>query len=212
MPEITKNDEFGKAIINCIVKYNLANNLEIGSWDGTGSTQCFIEGMLELNQPIHLHCIEIQESRYNDLCTATSNYSWIDCHNTTSVEVSKLPAFEHIWSSEFNGLTKHVESTVDIVKKWYDEDRDLMLKFKKGFIENNSDFFDGVLIDGGEFTGFEEFKLLKDRARVFFLDDAYKAFKTNQASYELSISPDWRLECSSNTLRNGYAIYVKNDQ
>lgn len=211
MAEITRNDEFGKAIIDCIIKYNLVNNLEIGSWDGSGSTQCFIEGMLQLNQPKCLHCIEIKESRYKDLCIATEQYNWIHCHNVTSVEIAKLPAFDKIWESEFNGIKKHAAYTMDIVKQWYDEDKDLMMNFNKGFLESNNDCFDGVLIDGGEFTGFEEFKLLKDRARVIFLDDTYRAFKTKEASYVLSISPEWRLENFSNDVRNGYAIYVKNN-
>lgn len=210
MPEITKNDEFGKAIIDCIVKYNLANNLEIGSWDGTGSTQCFIEGMLKLNQPICLNCIEIKESRYKDLCLNTQPYNWIHCHNTTSINVAKLPTFEEVWNSNFNGIKYHPSSTKDIVKEWYDDDRNLMTGFNESFLEGNKDFFDGVLIDGGEFTGFQEFKLLRDRTRVFFLDDTYNAYKTKQASYELSIDPEWRLESFSNTIRNGYAIYVKN--
>jgi hypothetical protein len=210
MAEITSNDEFGKAIIDCIVKYNLANNLEIGSWDGTGSTQCFIEGMLKLPEPIHLHCIEINESRYKDLCTNTQFYSWISCHNTTSVNITKLPDFDSVWDSKFNGIKNNTSSSRELVKKWYDDDKNLMMIFGKGFLESTKDSFDGVLIDGSEFTGFEEFKLLKNRTRVFFLDDAYNAFKTRQASYELSIDPEWKLESFSNTKRNGYAIYVKN--
>lgn len=210
MAEITKNDKFGKAIIDCIVKYNLANNLEIGSWDGAGSTQCFIEGMLKLNQPIRLNCIEIKESRYKDLCLNTQYYNWIHCHNTTSINVNKLPTFEDIWNSNFNGIKYHPSSTKDKVKEWYQDDRNLMAGFNESFLEGNKDFFDGVLIDGGEFTGFQEFKLLRDRTKVFFLDDTYSAYKTKQASYELSIDPEWRLESFSNTIRNGYAIYVKN--
>ena len=212
MAEITRDDEFGRAIIDCIVKYSLANNLEIGSWDGTGSTQCFIEGMLRLDRPIHLQCLEIKEDRYNDLCLNTKPYNWVDCYNASSVNVSKLLKFEDIWDSEYNGIKNYTSSTREIVKGWYNGDRSLMMNFDEGFLEGNKDFFDGVLIDGGEFTGFEEFKLLKDRTRAFFLDDTYNAYKTKQASYELSIDPEWKLESFSNTIRNGYAIYVKNEQ
>ena len=58
MGEITKLDKFGQAIISTVKKYNIQTVLEIGSWDGTGSTQCFIEGMEDLDNK-RLICLEV---------------------------------------------------------------------------------------------------------------------------------------------------------
>jgi hypothetical protein len=46
-----------------------------------------------------------------------------------------------------------------------------------GFLEDSTEQWDAVLIDGGEFFGWDEFRLLRSRSRCFFLDDAFHAFK-----------------------------------
>lgn len=43
--EIHMREPFGISIYNSIISFNLKNNLEIGSWDGAGSTKCFVEAM-----------------------------------------------------------------------------------------------------------------------------------------------------------------------
>ena len=45
MAEITLEDPLGIMIRDVVQVIGLKNNLEIGAWDGSGSTQCFIEGL-----------------------------------------------------------------------------------------------------------------------------------------------------------------------
>jgi hypothetical protein len=66
-----------------------------------------------------------------------------------------------------------------------------------------------VLIDGGEFFGYNEFVLLKDRTNVFFLDDYYYGYKTNQTARELLQDEDWEVIAGNKNLRNGYAIFKR---
>lgn len=207
MPEITTEDEFGKSIVQCIIDFKLRNNLEIGSWDGLGSTQCFIKGMLSLDGDKSLKCVEIEKQRFDALIHHTMQYDWITCYNTTSVNISKLKNFNHIWNSPYNGLkTQYIKETV---RGWYDRDYQMISSFETGLLDTVSDTFDGVLIDGGEFTGFEEFEYLKDKTRVFFLDDTYNAYKTNQVRCYLEQDSQWDLINSSKTLRNGFAIFAR---
>lgn len=65
----------------------------------------------------------------------------------------------------------HPGADRDVVKGWFENDIKTMSQFESGFLETNSEHFDGVLIDGGEVTSYAEFAFLKDRTSVFFLDD-----------------------------------------
>ena len=45
--EINMNEKFGIELYNTILQYNLNNILEIGSWDGEGSTTCIVNAMVQ---------------------------------------------------------------------------------------------------------------------------------------------------------------------
>jgi hypothetical protein len=109
-----------------------------------------------------------------------------------------------VWGSYFNGLHCPKEQ----VAEWHAEDLTHIKQFPRGYLEDSTEEWDAVLIDGGEFFGWDEFRLLRSRTRCFFLDDAFQAFKTFRVRMELSNDPDWRLVWADPHLRNGAAIYV----
>lgn len=223
MGEITLNERFGQSIAHITKKYLLKKVLEIGSWDGTGSTQCFIEGMKDLPGR-SLTCLEVESSRYDSLLQTTSKYSeWVKCHNLSSISFDALvyKDFEEIWRSPYNEIPGSPADTdtdqgdlqkKELVKSWWQQDTTNLKRYKKGFLELYPDeFYDGVLIDGSEFAGYSEFKLLKDRVGVFFLDDYFKAFKTNQIARELDDDPNYMILDAQPRHRNGWAIIGRKD-
>jgi len=206
MGEISNKDLFGKSIINTVRQLNLQRNLEIGSWDGTGSTQCFIEGMKDLTAP-DLTCIEVKKDRYLELVENTKKYNWVKCINESTISQDSFVYnnFNEIWTSPFN----HIKAERDLVKTWYDEDVASIAEYKLGYLERDETIYDGVLIDGGEFFGYSEYLLVKDRCNVLFLDDYYNAFKTRQAVEELSADLDWEVVAGDNHTRNGFAVFKR---
>ena len=215
MGEITKNDEFGDAIIKTCKALNLRKVLEIGSWDGTGSTQCFIEGMKDLEGDKLLDCIEIRPDRFSQLVQNTKEYPWVYCHNTGSISYDSMiyKFFDEIWESPFNKIPKEDRngSMQPLVKTWFEDDMNCLKQVKQGFIESSKTFYDGVLIDGSEFTGYSEYHLLRNRTNVFFLDDYSKAFKTNKVAYELVKSGEWDIVNGNKDTRNGWAILKRKE-
>ncbi|NBS49360.1 MAG: hypothetical protein EBS97_01920 [Verrucomicrobia bacterium] len=97
------------------------------------------------------------------------------------------------------------------VAVWHAEDLAKIRKISTGFLEESTEIWDAVLIDGGEFFGWDEFRLLRDRSRCFFLDDAFFAFKTFRVRMELSQDPSWKLIWSDPKARNGAAIFIRQD-
>jgi len=207
MGEITKNDYFGKTIIETVKEYNLKNILEIGSWDGTGSTQCFIEGMQSLKDP-QLTCIEVKKDRYDDLVRNVSPYPWVKCYNESTISLKSFvhSSFEEVWNSRYN----HIQSEREVVQTWYNEDVESIKDVSAGFLEKDDKFYDGILIDGSEFFGYSEFLLVKDRCNVLFLDDYYSAFKTRQVAEELNKDENWLAIAGNRHTRNGFAVFKRN--
>lgn len=215
MGEINKYDTFGKSIIDTVKKYNIKKILEIGSWDGTGSTQCFIEGMKDFDEK-ELICLEVYADRFEGLKQNTSQYNWVRCHNQSSISYKNFlyKNFDDIWFSPYNNIPK-VDgngSRKELINKWYTDDVAVMNKFNSGYLEDNeNETYDGVLIDGGEFAGYSEFVLLKDRSKFFFLDDCTRAFKTTQVALTLLNDDDWSLIVDGKDERNGFAIFGRKE-
>ena len=96
-----------------------------------------------------------------------------------------------------------------IVNGWFSEDVAKLKQVAVGFLERDASFYDGVLIDGSEFTGLSEFDLLKDRANFFFLDDAFHAFKTKEVADVLLRDANWECLGYSQNTRNGFIIFKR---
>lgn len=205
MGEINKWDESGQTIINVVRNNNLQTILEIGSWDGTGSTQCFIEALKNVKEP-KLYCIELRNDRFEELKKNTQDYPWITCINASTISKNTFihKSFDEIWNSPFNKIENKNKT---VVQSWYDDDMKCISNFETGYLDHDNNFYDGVLIDGGEFFGYSEYKLVKDRTNVLFLDDYYNAFKTNQVARELLNDPEWEVIAGNRYWRNGYAVF-----
>jgi hypothetical protein len=66
---------------------------------------------------------------------------------------------------------------------------------------------DFLLLDGGEFSTYEEWKKLKDRTKIVALDDT-KVLKSKQIREELLTNPDYEKIVDSED-RNGFAIFKR---
>ena len=192
MGEINAHDKLGAYIIQYVKELDLKTNLEIGAWDGTGATRCFIDAMKDFPEK-SLTCLEIDKKKYNNLVKNVKEYPWVKCYNKSSIDCHKLIdfGFDRIWHSPFNPLRDFPDNEEETVRLWYNNDVELMKKYPKGFLEKDNTIYDAVLIDGGEFTGYFEFELLKDRTNMLFLDDCFRSYKTKKATVILSEDLEW---------------------
>jgi hypothetical protein len=210
--EIHLNEEFGYDIYQTVVKYELKNNLEIGSWDGEGSTECFVSAMNILSGDKFLGCIESDKDKILSLDQRYKNVDFVHPIYASSITYEEMISkdFESVWNSSYNKIRKDLYPK-ELVKTWFDRDIDFLKKVKIGAISNisNIKYWDSVLIDGSEFTGYSEYQLLKDKTKVFFLDDVHYAFKCYQIYDELMNNNDWINLKENSNIRNGYAIFIK---
>lgn len=202
MPEITMNDEFGRAIAATVAACRVQSVIEIGSWDGLGSTTVLMHA-LEPWPDKRLVCIEPDPHRHAALQAVVVGKPWIStvCRRSVSRETMTHREFAEVWRSPYNRLRYPEEE----VRRWWGEQRD-----GPGYLETLTDErWDAALIDGCEFSGYDDYRLLKERVRVLFLDDVFHAFKCAQAHEELRRDGRWECIWSSAFCRNGSAIWVR---
>lgn len=208
MPEITAADEFGQAIANTIATFGFASVIEIGSWDGSGSTSVLSNALSMSSRTPRLVCIESERDRFDRLAARYAHIPWVTCYHGSSISRASLTptTFEDVWSSEHN-LLRYPEYQV---RGWWDQAVAYIDTVAAGYLEDHADErFDAALIDGGEFFGWDEYRLLRDRVSCLMLDDVFSAYKCARAHASLRGRPEWNCIWSSAYVRNGAAIWVK---
>jgi len=210
MPEVTIKDTFGRAIYKTISKYNINTVLEIGAFNGDGSTQVIARALKRKHTRVSLTSLEYDNERFRELVRNTCNYGFVKTINQSSIGKDSYTQWDFdkdVWESPFNGLKGTFSK--EKVKKWHDNDITNIRQVQSGFLENTKESWDAVLIDGGEFSGYDEYRLVVERTNCIMLDDAFHAYKTFRARVELLKNPNWKLEWQDSKVRNGAAIFVR---
>lgn len=207
MPEVTLQDSFGKAIDLTIRDYRFRSCLELGSFDGDGSTQVIAHALSGSRNPRFV-CVEADPERFKNLLANTSSFPWVEavCSSTISRSTFTLTDFDSdVWNSPHN----HLEYPYDLVKSWWDEGLEFLEQAGDGYLNRSDEAFDVVMIDGGEFCGYDEFRLVRDRAKCLLLDDVFKAYKNSRVHAELLSDRNWKLVWEDRNVRHGASIFVR---
>jgi len=202
MPEITLADEFGRDIAATIRACDVRSVIEVGSWDGTGSTTVILQA-LEPAPDKQLTCIEANPERHAALSRLVASRPWVTTVCSRSVSRAKMTprSFADVWHSPHNRLGYPEEQ----VRQWWNTQTD-----GPGHFETlTSETWDAALIDGCEFSGWDDYRLLRDRVRVLMLDDVFRAYKCSHAHDDLRRQWGWQCIWSSSFCRNGASIWVK---
>lgn len=178
MAEVVLHSGFAKAVFLAVRVFRLRNVLEIGSYDGDGSTQVLIAAMRWLH-PKRLVCLEMREDRHANLRKNTAAFPWVEpvCASTISWNSFSNRDFE---TDVLPHLGELSEAAIARRKSFWESDVRLIKEAPAGHLEATSEAFDGVLIDGGAYSAFDEFRLLRDRCRCFMLDDVFRGFKNKK--------------------------------
>jgi len=214
-PEIL-NDKFSE-FLNAYSKNNKFKTfLEIGSSSGTGSTRSIVEGIQTRGdkEDCLLICMEVSQTRFLTLKAAYEGNVFFKPFQLSSVSIRKYPSWLKVLNFYYTRNSKLRTHSIVSVLSWLRKEKgylkasginleiDGISECKKKFgIEK----FDFVLIDGSEFTGLEELKMVWG-AKVIFLDDT-DSYKNWHAFELLESSPEYRLIFESRTLRNGFAVF-----
>jgi hypothetical protein len=160
--QINRGSKLGEIIYNLVKQDDIKTILETGTWTGLGSTKCIYDGIIDSNKKDFLvYSFECNFLRFmeaqNNLAPLMKGFNII---NGTIISSEQI---------EYHKEKEEVKNSNMI--KWLAEDIEHMNKclFLGDKVTNK--IWDLVILDGSEFTGDEEFNLIKNNFRYLILDD-----------------------------------------
>ena len=190
-------DMFSIKIREMAIDLSNTTFLEIGTWNGLGSTKQFVD-MLKLRMNDYVfYSLECNSDKCNDAKKLYKDLPRVNILN--EVLYNDEP-------DDFLDIFPQCK-TNPMYKEWHRVDIENMKKCDV-FLERNDlpNIFDVVLLDGGEFTTYFEYRLIKDRCRYLLLDDINVA-KCTKIVEEIKAEPDkWEIIEENRTTRNGFIV------
>jgi hypothetical protein len=184
--------ERGRILIEVLKETKPKNIVEIGTWKGLGSTKCIIDSIDKSSNFISI------ESNYDFYQTAKNNLS--DYINKVNLLYGTI-----VTDKEIDGFVSDKNLTEE-QKKWLSEDLENLSKCEN-IIEKIPSEIDFLLLDGGEFSTYPEWEILKGRTKMVALDDI-RELKTKQIYEELINDENYKLVIETPD-GNGFCVFIK---
>jgi hypothetical protein len=163
--------------------------LEIGAWNGRGSSKLILEGLKSKPQgPVSVIGLEsnlLMFKRAEKYLKRFPDYSllWGSIVKPSELDSSELNVEEQIW---FQQDVNHLDTAPNVIDK----------------LPNSIDL---LILDGGEFSTYSEFHKLESRVKNWIILDDVFTRKCRRIMIELESSTEWILVFKSQE-RNGTAV------
>jgi hypothetical protein len=180
-------------LIQKIIKNNKFKTIvEIGTWKGMGSTLSILKS---IDEDTEFYSLESNLSFYEIAKKNLSDY---------------ITKFNLIYGRivESESLIRFTDNLIltDEQKKWLYEDIENMNNCDN-VLSKLPESIDFLLLDGGEYSTYEEWKILNERSNIIALDDI-KTFKCKKIYQEMT--NDYHFEKIEETTEgNGFCIFKK---
>lgn len=199
--QIGLQHKLGKYLFEYAKTSTIKNILEIGTWNGYGSTRCIVEGLKQrdASSPYIFYSLETNKDKCMVAQDLYKDIPNIHILNETLYNDERTDIYDI-----FPELLTNQE-----FQYWHKIDMENM-RSNPLFLDRSElpVMFDLVLLDGGEFTTWYEYCLLKDRCKILALDDT-NVSKCRRIVAEIKSQPDkWTIELDDNE-RNGVLIAVR---
>lgn len=188
----------GDLIYEICKREDVINIVEIGTWNGMGSTMCVIQSIYDIPNK-SFTSIELYPEMYE---TAKHNLGdklkFVNLLNGRIIDYDDVFWFDH--------------SLIDFSK---DEHARLYYKKDLDYLKTTPNVFDRLpkkidflILDGGEYTTFPEWEKLKDFTKIVALDDS-NILKTNKIRNELINNNNYHKIFDDLSYRNGFSVFEK---
>lgn len=204
--QINLNTNFGKFINEISSFQDNKVFVEIGTWNGQGSTYCVMESLLRREDETSFYSLECDMVRHIE---AVALWKKI-LENNPKKDILKLlhGRVVEIGQVYRREELKELEGFFNDWYKWYDDD---IKNFElcENILDEVPSTIDVLILDGGEFSTFAEFSVLFDRVKNYIILDDCNILKCKNIYKILSQHSEWQLYKEDLKDRNGYAIFKK---
>lgn len=195
--QIIQND-FAREIEKYAADVNNRTFLEIGTWNGLGSTKAFVNALSKRTDNYVFYSLECNKDKVHLAQKLYRHFN--NVHILNEVIWNEMP-------SDFYEIFPQCKVNAGC-NRWNEIDMLNMQQCELFLTRTNlPDIFDVLLLDGGEFTTYYEFQILKNKCKIIMLDDTNTS-KCNLIVNEIKQSNQWSILKESNE-RNGYLIAQK---
>lgn len=197
--QIVRGSELGEIIYNLTKREDVINIVEIGTWYGLGSTKCVIDGIIDSSIKKNFISIELYTEMHEVAKINLKDYlQYVNMINGSIINYDDMFWFDF-------DTNRHI---FNYERSWYDNDLE-RLKKSKNVLEQIPLEIDLLILDGGEFSTYPEWKKLQERTKIVILDDTNQ-FKCIKIVNELTIDSNYKCLHNIKNQRNGYCVFEKN--
>jgi hypothetical protein len=192
--QIRKNTEIGRWILLLSSLSDINSIVEIGTWNGAGSSSLIARGVasnLAKIEKTKVYGLEIDGSLAKIARKNLKKYKFYSILHGSIINESDLD-LEDLMGSE---------------PEWVQKDRE-NVRSCPNVLAMLPDVIDLLILDGGEFSTYSEFKKLEDRISKFLILDDTVTRKSRKILEEVEASKDYQIIFKSNE-RNGTAVILK---
>ena len=157
--QINRGSLLGEQIFELTKKPEVKTIVEIGTWNGLGTTKCIYDGILQSRKKDFLvFSLECNLARHNE-----AKHNLLPLRNFNLIHGTIITMEE---------IMPQMNKEKEIIKKlnWLDEES-LYLKTAPFVLDLIPRDIDLLILDGGEFSSSVEFEKLHKRSRYIILDD-----------------------------------------
>ena len=189
--QIDIQSAFGKIIYDLSKRLDIINIVEIGTWNGEGSTQCILKAV---DNSKNFYTIESSTEWYNKAIIFNKNYT----------EMSNV---YFLLGSIVNQDELYTDNLSHQEQDWLRQDIDNYSNVSDVYnkLPENIDF---LLLDGGEFSTRAEFLKLKSRSKIIALDDC-NCRKNKLNIKDLKEDNNFTLLYENLKDRHGWAVFER---
>jgi hypothetical protein len=202
--QINRGSSLGEIIYNLCLQEDVKTIVEIGTWNGMGSTKCIYDAITSKKGEYLVYSLECNEEFYQKCLENYKNLPKLDNFNfilgTIVDPEENIDPLYNFDDKFFNIYSRETQ------KSWRNEDVE-NCKNVKNVIDIIPEKIDLLILDGGEFSGISEFNKLKDRSIYFILDDT-NVIKNYEVANLIRNNNEFKVLHDSNE-RNGYLVAKK---
>ena len=201
--QINRGSQLGEIIYNLVSSEEIKTIVEIGTWNGMGSTKCIYDAILQTNKKNYLvYSLESDSKFYKE---SPQNLPKLENFNILLgriIEVDDLVDIDKCDDGFFVPM-----SNKEIMRGWLSED---IKNYNSvpNILDQIPEKIDLLILDGGEFSSFGEFNILKDRSTYFVLDDTL-LIKNNEVSKIMRDDNTYEILHDNINDRNGFLVSKK---
>ena len=201
--QINLDSKLGKLIYELVSRNDIKSIVEIGTWNGYGSTECIRRSIVDNNKSDYIvFSLEINEKMYREAIIREfpNNFNIL---LGRIIEESDLNWMN--WDEYFN--TPEGNYHLGSKRDWLNDDI-INIRSTKNIINIIPDKIDLLILDGGEFSTYPEFSKIGSRSRFIVLDDT-SVLKCDKVRKELINDPNYNILVDDLHDRNGFLIAEK---